>query len=101
MPSVILTATATIDRLPHSLEITFYPTDPRPFILSGGFQGNGRQVFPELPRSYRSARGARQAAALLTGEKLNWVAPEQADSHEIISGKGPQPIATSSCHPSS
>ena len=34
----------------------------------------GRQ-FDELPRFYRTARGAKQAAALLTGERLTWALP--------------------------
>ncbi|MCF3157316.1 hypothetical protein N5C70_27715 [Pseudomonas juntendi] len=34
----------------------------------------GRQ-FDELPRFYRTARGAKQAAALMTGERLTWALP--------------------------
>lgn len=32
----------------------------------------GGKEFIELPRRYRTERGAKQAAALLTGERLTW-----------------------------
>jgi hypothetical protein len=38
----------------------------------------GRQ-FEELPRFYRTARGAKQGAALLTGERLTWALPESTN----------------------
>lgn len=40
---------------------------------SRDYKGNSHYL--ELPRRYKTARGARQAAALLAGEKLNWHAP--------------------------
>lgn len=42
------------------------------FMLDCGFDRHGFKAFGELPRVYRTERGARQAAALLTGEKLKW-----------------------------
>lgn len=37
-------------------------------------RGNPRYI--ELPRTYKTPRGARQAAALLTGERLAWGQPD-------------------------
>lgn len=37
----------------------------------------GGRDFDELPRYYRTERGARQAAARLTGDKLVWKAPDR------------------------
>lgn len=31
--------------------------------------------FDELPRFYRTERGAKQGAALITGERLTWTMP--------------------------
>jgi hypothetical protein len=35
----------------------------------------GGKEFIELPRRYRTERGAKQAAALLAGERLAWAPP--------------------------
>jgi hypothetical protein len=40
-------------------------------------QGYRGKQFDELPRYYRTARGAKQGAALLTGERLTWVPPAE------------------------
>lgn len=76
MPTVILTTTTTVDHKAQTLEVIFDPAGAQPFTLAGGFRYDGRAAFPELPRCYRTARGARQAAARLTGEKLAWAPPE-------------------------
>lgn len=56
--------------------------DPDPrysiYMLDCGFSRSGFKGFNELPRIYRTERGARQAAALLTEEKLKWSAPVEA-----------------------
>lgn len=44
--------------------------------LECDYTSKGDRVFDRLPRSYRTARGARHAAALLTGERLTWRAPD-------------------------
>ena len=46
--------------------------------LDCAWSGRGKH-FDELPRFYRTARGAKQGAALLTGERLTWAptAPAQ------------------------
>jgi len=36
--------------------------------------------FDELPRFYRTPRGAKQGAALLTGERLAWALQEAANN---------------------
>lgn len=45
------------------------------FCLDCDFHSLGGRDYDELPRFYRTERGARQAAALLTGDKLVWKAP--------------------------
>ncbi len=40
---------------------------------SRDYKGNSKYM--ELPRTYKTPRGARQGAALLTGEKLEWAPP--------------------------
>lgn len=47
--------------------------EPALFFLDCGFSRSGFKVFDELPRVYRTERGARQAGALLACEKLVWV----------------------------
>ncbi|EMO9521300.1 hypothetical protein ACR3H8_33440 [Pseudomonas aeruginosa] len=42
--------------------------------LDCAWSGRGKH-FDELPRFYRTERGAKQGAALLTGERLTWVQP--------------------------
>lgn len=46
------------------------------FCLDCNFHSMGGRDFDELPRCYRTERGARQAAARLTGDKLIWKAPK-------------------------
>lgn len=43
--------------------------------LDCSYDRKGMRHYIELPRVYKTPRGARQAAALLAGEKLNWHAP--------------------------
>lgn len=43
--------------------------------LECDYTRKGDRDFDRLPRSYRTARGARYAAALLPGERLSWRAP--------------------------
>lgn len=45
------------------------------FMLDSEFNRQGFKTYDELPRAYRTERGARQAAALLTSEKLKWGKP--------------------------
>ena len=73
----MLTVLETKDAKGLTLRIDKDP-DPRYsiYMLDCGFDRTGFKVFGELPRIYRTERGARQAAALLTGEKLKWSAPE-------------------------
>lgn len=58
--------------------------DPRYsiYMLDCGFDRAGFKAFGELPRIYRTERGARQAAALLTEEKLVWSAPHANTASE-------------------
>src|SRR5690554_2673212 len=51
-----------------------------PFELTCGFNERGTYQYPELPRSYKSLRGAKQAAARITGEELKWLAIEDRAS---------------------
>lgn len=44
--------------------------------LECDYTSKGDRVFDRLPRSYRTARGARNAAARLTGERLTWRLPD-------------------------
>lgn len=81
MPTVITTTTLANG---HTMEITQDPGGMFPFTLDCGWQGNGFKQFIELPRVYKTARGARQAAALLAGEPLAWEAPRS----EQIQTKG-------------
>lgn len=48
------------------------------FCLDCNFHSMGGRDYGELPRFYRTERGARQAAALLTGDKLVWKTPDPA-----------------------
>jgi hypothetical protein len=54
-------------------------TDPRfsIFMLDCESDRSGFKRFDGLPRIYRTERGARQAAALLTEEKLTWAPVDQ------------------------
>ena len=45
------------------------------FMLDSGSGRTGFKVYDMLPRAYKTERGARQAAALLTEEKLTWTKP--------------------------
>lgn len=45
------------------------------FLLDSEFSRMGWKVYDQLPRAYGSERGARQAAAMMTGEKLTWTKP--------------------------
>lgn len=45
------------------------------YRLDCAWKGRGGKHIDELPRFYRTARGARHAAALLTRERLTWVSP--------------------------
>lgn len=42
------------------------------YRLDCGWSERGKGIV-ELPRSYRTERGAKQGAALLAGERLTWV----------------------------
>jgi hypothetical protein len=72
MPAVIRTATTKQD---EQFDIVLAPADRYPFTLECGWRRNGTRQFIELPRTYRTERGARQAAALLAGESLEWKEP--------------------------
>lgn len=72
MPSVLCTARTKSD---DCFEIVFDPSSRSPFTLDCGWTRQGSKQFIELPRMYRTARGARQAAALLAGESLDWKEP--------------------------
>ncbi|VWC49533.1 hypothetical protein BLA13014_07603 [Burkholderia aenigmatica] len=45
-------------------------------FLDCGTRRNGDRHYLELPRGFKTARGARQAAALMLGERLTWRAPD-------------------------
>lgn len=45
-------------------------------VLDCSRDRRGDPHYFELPRTYKTPRGARQAAALLTGEKLSWGKPD-------------------------
>lgn len=47
--------------------------------LDCGWAARGKH-FVELPRFYRTERGAKQAAALITGERLVWVQQATVDN---------------------
>ncbi|MCD4866974.1 hypothetical protein [Pseudomonas sp. PLB05] len=47
--------------------------------LDCAWSGRGKH-FDELPRFYRTERGAKQGAALITGERLTWSTAVSADS---------------------
>lgn len=47
---------------------------PTLYLLDCDFSMGSKQ-FIELPRCYRTERGAKSAAARLVQEKLKWVAP--------------------------
>lgn len=72
MPAVIRTAKTAKDEM---FEILLDPLDRYPFTLDCGWRRNGTKQFMELPRLYRTERGARQAAALIAGERLEWREP--------------------------
>lgn len=72
MPTVLCTARTKND---DCSEIFFDPLSRSPFTLDCRWTRQGSKQFIELPRMYRTARGARQAAALLAGESLDWKDP--------------------------
>lgn len=45
------------------------------FMLDSSFNRMGFKTYDMLPRAYKTERGARQAAALVTEEKLKWTKP--------------------------
>lgn len=47
-----------------------------PFTLECGRDRRGTRHFLELPRSYKTARGAKLAAAKIFGEPLVWTEPK-------------------------
>lgn len=42
------------------------------FVLECNLDHKGNRSFMELPRRYQTVRGAKQAAARLVGERLDW-----------------------------
>lgn len=60
----------------NGVELNIYRwSDGGMFYLDCGFDSSGSKAYYELPRGYKTERGARQGAALLTGENLNWSKP--------------------------
>ncbi|MBJ2286652.1 MULTISPECIES: hypothetical protein [Pseudomonas] len=53
--------------------------DPPLFCLECNFHSMGGRDYDELPRYYRTERGARMGAARITGEKLVWTRVGSAD----------------------
>lgn len=45
------------------------------FYLDCEFDGRGLKTYYELPRGYKTMRGAKQAATLLAETKLTWSTP--------------------------
>jgi hypothetical protein len=58
----------------NDLYIYRYDDNPQRHYLDSGSDRCGGKQYMELPRAYKSLRGAKQGAALLTGEKLTWSA---------------------------
>ena len=53
------------------------------FVLECNLDHKGNRSYMELPRRYQTLRGAKQAAARLVGERLEWKeTAEWAASHE-------------------
>jgi len=74
--AVITVFTAQVGR--HQLRIEHRNLMSRPFVLDGSTDRKGTAVFMELPRSYETLRGAKQAASRLMGERLEWVHVDDA-----------------------
>ncbi|MDY1103253.1 hypothetical protein [Pseudomonas aeruginosa] len=53
------------------------------FCLDCNFHSLGGRDFDELPRYYRTARGARMGAAKVTGEKLDWTVIDAAALNDV------------------
>lgn len=62
------------------------------FCLDCNFHSLGGRDFDELPRYYRTVRGARMAAAKVTGEKLDWTVTDAAALN--MAGKSPVALPT-------
>lgn len=92
MPTVIRKAKTSEDVW---LEIIFDPTSQLPFMLDCSWSRTGTKRFIELPRMYRTERGARQAAALLSGQHLEWLeTPPEQDSQALttLTGERQMPV---------
>ena len=74
MAKEVQVAEAT-DDYGNALYIYRYSDDLNRHYLDCGHDRTGRKFYYELPRAYKSLRGAKQGAALLTGNKLTWSAP--------------------------
>lgn len=59
----------------NKLYIYRYDDNPDLHYLDCDRDRTGSKVYYELPRAYKTLRGAKQAASLLTGDKLTWSAP--------------------------
>lgn len=59
----------------HILRIEANASGVGTALLDCNTERIGSRIFIELPRGFRTVRGARQAAALMTGERLAWREP--------------------------
>lgn len=74
MPKEI-TVLEALDSHKTRLFIYRYSDDPIKHYVDCGHDRTGRKAYYELPRAAKSLRGAKQIAALLSGEKLTWSEP--------------------------
>ncbi len=59
----------------HSLRIEANASRVDTVLLDCDAGRTGSRIFIELPHGFRTVRYARQAAALMTGERLTWREP--------------------------
>lgn len=78
-PDVVVALATTADGYDLSIEIRHAWHG---VILDCGRRSNGSKFYIELPRGFKTARGARQAAAIMTGERLEWRQPNPVNSVE-------------------
>lgn len=83
LPITMLTAEVKSQWGTAQLRIEVASTADLAFILDCNLDRKGNHTYMELPRRYQTVRGAKQAAARLIGERLEWKeAPEWAALHE-------------------
>lgn len=83
LPITMLTAEVKTRWGTDQLRIEVANTEDLAFILDSNLDHKGNHTYMELPRRYQTVRGAKQAAARLVGERLEWKeAPEWSALHE-------------------